>query len=233
MAGPSIVTGPVEVTPESYAGFLRSLAPFFVEASVGEFSTPLPIPEEETPFTPILVGVEVMRQVIREQLDEVESLNRELRAANEGLERKVEDRTIAMLQSEERLRRVSIARPVVRSLIRGLIDAGPVPPARLRAFGEDLASRVEAADMAAFVNAFDAMGLGRISFTETTPGQFAFAAHDLIERREGTRMTTCFLTSGFIAGATARVLGRAAVAGEISCQSKGDAECRFLARGQA
>ena len=220
------------VTPESYAEFLRSLAPFFVEASVGEFSTPLVIPEEDTPFSPILVGVEVMRQVIREQLDEVESLNRELRAMNTDLERKVDERTLAVLQGEERLRRLSVARPVVRSLIRGLIDAGPVPPSKLLAFGEDLASRVDTDDMGAFVNAFDAMGLGQISFTEPSPGRYLFDAHDLIERREGPRMTTCFLTSGFLSGATRRVLGRPAVSGEIACQSRGDASCQFVARGQ-
>ncbi|HEX2021307.1 MAG TPA: hypothetical protein VHH36_01230 [Candidatus Thermoplasmatota archaeon] len=221
------------VSAEGYADLLRALAPVFVDASMGDFTKPLPIPEEDSPYAPILVGVEIMRQVIQHQMEEVEALNRRLREANADLERKVEQKTLAIVQGEERLRRLVVARPMVRTMIRRLIDTASVSPGTLREFGEQLAADAQADDLHGFAQAFHAMGLGELSWSRLESGSYEFVARDLIERREGTRMTTCFLTSGFLGGATARSMGRPAVAGEVACQSRGDPECRFLARPKA
>lgn len=221
-----------QVTPEGYEALLAQLASVFANASVGDFAKPVEIPVEETPYTPILVGVEVMRQVIQGQIGELETLNTQLQALNAGLERKVIEKSAEVVESEEKLRGMAIARPLVRTMIRRLIDTASIPPATLRSFGEELSASVQASDLNAFVEAFEAMGLGTLEVEGSHGPTMSFRASDLIERRDGTRMTTCFLTTGFLVGAVSRVLDAPAVAGEVTCQSRGDAACRFVARAK-
>lgn len=66
-----------------YKAFVRkkfsSLFPIFARASIGDFSKDVRVSEEDSEFTDLEVGVQVMLGVIREQLTELQGLNRSLR----------------------------------------------------------------------------------------------------------------------------------------------------------
>src|SRR4051812_40445535 len=57
---------------------LDELRPVLASAVVGDFGTDLKVPDKEDEFTEVFVGVKVMTEVIREQLDELTSINKKL-----------------------------------------------------------------------------------------------------------------------------------------------------------
>jgi PAS domain S-box-containing protein len=57
---------------------LAALSPIFALAAIGDFSKDVPIPEREDEFTEVYVGVQMMLNVIREQLGEMNQTNQSL-----------------------------------------------------------------------------------------------------------------------------------------------------------
>ena len=55
---------------------LNRLSIIFAAAAVGNFSEDIVIPQEEDEFTPLYVGLQVMLEVIREQLTELQTVDR-------------------------------------------------------------------------------------------------------------------------------------------------------------
>lgn len=79
---------------------LSLLTPIFANASIGDFSQDLEIPKEHDEFTDIFAGVNIMLEVIREQIDE-------LQKAKEGLEQKVRERTRVLEEQKYELERMN------------------------------------------------------------------------------------------------------------------------------
>ncbi len=73
---------------------LERLTPIFAKASVGDFSETVEIPDENDDFTKLYVGINVMLEVIREQLAELQELN-------QSLEEKVATRTSALSEAQQ------------------------------------------------------------------------------------------------------------------------------------
>lgn len=65
---------------------LRALTPVFAKASIGDFSEKVNIPEGDDEFIELYVGVEIMLEVIRGQLGELQSLNKSLSEKVEELQ---------------------------------------------------------------------------------------------------------------------------------------------------
>lgn len=68
------------ISPELVRQRLAELRPVLANAVVGDFSRDLKIPEKEDAFTELFVGVQMMQEVIREQLQELRELNQTLEA---------------------------------------------------------------------------------------------------------------------------------------------------------
>jgi predicted hydrocarbon binding protein len=202
------------------ARLVERLLPVFADASVGVFTRDVDVPEGEDDLTPVYVGVQVILEVIRAQLIELQELN-------SSLERKVAVQGAA-------LQRATVARPFVRRIVRELCDRAGIGRAALHDVGLHLARGTDVADIERALDVFEEMGLGRLEMTPPRDGRFVFMGTDLIERREGARMTTCFLAAGYLAGAVSRLHADATVLGaEIECQSRGDAKCRFAVQVRA
>jgi PAS domain S-box-containing protein len=69
---------PLDAYKSYVAGKLAKLTPIFAKASIGDFSDTIELPDEDDEFTELFVGVQVMLEVIRDQLDELRDLNRSL-----------------------------------------------------------------------------------------------------------------------------------------------------------
>lgn len=72
---------------------LAELRPILADAVVGDFSNNLTIPDEEDEFTELFVGVQLMTEVIREQLEELHELNTSLTA-------KATEHTVALEEAQ-------------------------------------------------------------------------------------------------------------------------------------
>lgn len=135
----------------------------------------------------------------------------------------------ARKQTEAVLRRARVARPLVRRIVRELVDRTQADRNTLQAVGERLATEAEATSVEEHLRVFEDMGLGSVSLRTSGDGRYHFIAHDLIETRPGARLTTCFLTSGFLVGAVSKgQQGERVLATEVACQSRGDATCEFV-----
>jgi predicted hydrocarbon binding protein len=186
---------------------------------VGDFSKDVPIPEAEDDLTPVYVGVQVMIEVVREALQDLSDLNR-------SLEAKVAEQTAE-------IQRMRVARPLVRRMIAELAEAGHVDRTALESLGERLAVGAQADALAEHLAFYEEMGLGWIRVREEDHGRYVFAARDLLERREGTRMPTCFLAAGYLKGAvSATRKGARSLVSEVRCQSRGDDECVFVVQAR-
>jgi signal transduction histidine kinase len=62
---------------------LKSLAPIFAQAAIGDFSGQVTLPKEEDELTEFFVGVQIMLDTIREKVDELEASLSQLQAAND------------------------------------------------------------------------------------------------------------------------------------------------------
>lgn len=70
---------------------IEALMPTFAQASIGDFSQNLKIPEQEDEFTSLYVGIQIMLEVVREKIQSTEQINRQL-------QERIEEKT-ALLQS--------------------------------------------------------------------------------------------------------------------------------------
>lgn len=62
---------------------LKSLAPVFAKAAIGDFSGQVAIPEKEDELTEFMVGVQIILDTIREKVKELEDSLTQLQAAND------------------------------------------------------------------------------------------------------------------------------------------------------
>lgn len=65
---------------------LKSIAPVFAHAAVGDFSRNVKLPKHENELTEFFVGVQIILDAIREKVGELESSVSELKAANKVIE---------------------------------------------------------------------------------------------------------------------------------------------------
>lgn len=132
---------------------------------------------------------------------------------------------------EEELVAARVARPLVRDILQELLERGALTPSDLIETGRRLASKAGPADVGRLVDAFRDLGLAGTLRWEPSTERHRFIATGLLERREGARSTTCYLTLGFLMGAVAKAHGAASTPGtETHCQSRGDEACVFVVR---
>lgn len=76
---------------EAYKKYVRkkldALSDVFARASIGDFSKNVAIPDEDDDFTELYVGVQIMVEVIREKIDDLEKVNERLAKQIHDLER--------------------------------------------------------------------------------------------------------------------------------------------------
>src|ERR1051326_4925261 len=75
---------------------LDSLKPVFAKASIGDFSGNVEIPDEDDEFTEFFVGIQLILEVVRGQMDQLQSLN-------ESLETKIKARTEELIKNHRLL----------------------------------------------------------------------------------------------------------------------------------
>jgi light-regulated signal transduction histidine kinase (bacteriophytochrome) len=90
---------------------LSKLGPIFAKASIGDFSQNVEIPDEEDEFIELYVGIQMVMEVIREKISELEDLNR-------MLEQKVEERTQELKKSNELLRKEITKRRKAQEILK-------------------------------------------------------------------------------------------------------------------
>jgi len=131
--------------------------------------------------------------------------------------------------ARERLVSSRVARPLVRRIVRSIMEETHADATSLLRLGESLARTADAQDMDAFARAYAEMGLGTIETVAAEGGQYEFVGVDLFEKSPGSRATTCYLALGYAAGAVSRLHHDAPTKGaEVTCESRGDARCRFV-----
>lgn len=107
---------------------LKGLTPVFARSSLGDFSADLNIPSEDDEFTDLYAGVQVMVEVIREKLSDLNRLNRslekkvrerteELRGSHAELEKKVRERTVELEAANEELQRLNRTQSAFTSMV--------------------------------------------------------------------------------------------------------------------
>lgn len=138
-------------------------------------------------------------------------------------------RDVTERKEVERARLASrVARPMVKRIVRGLMDETKADRLTLLRLGESLAREVDARHLRAFLDAYAEMGLGDIAEDGATKERFSFVGRELFEHAPGASRTTCDLSLGFLVGSVSRLAGSPARGAEVSCQSRGDARCRFV-----
>ena len=83
---------------------IDALNVIFANAAIGDFSHNVEVPEEDDMFLQLYVGVQTMLEVIRTQL-------REMHTLNHSLERRVNERTLTLIEAEKRYRAVLESAP--------------------------------------------------------------------------------------------------------------------------
>lgn len=122
-----------------------------------------------------------------------------------------------------------VARPLVKRIVRSLIEETRADRGVLTRLGRSLARDADAADVETLCAAYDEMGLGALRLATKKGAQYSFVGHDLFERHPGFHSTTCDMALGFLVGAVARERPACAPRGsELACQSRGDPECIFV-----
>lgn len=134
----------------------------------------------------------------------------------------------ALDESRRELESQRVARPLVKRIVRNLLNQTGADRRVLQRLGESLAREADAADLAGILAAYESMGLGRLKLVENAGQRYVFEGDDLFERSTGQRTTTCDLALGFLCGALQRVgAGEAALGTEVACVSRGEEKCRF------
>ena len=132
-------------------------------------------------------------------------------------------------QAERDARAASIERPLARKIIQDLVEAGGVAHQILTQVGRNLAGETSSASMAEFVRSFGEMGLGSVQLERAEGARYSFLGSDLLEKRPGSRTTTCSFTLGYLSEAVSRIHNNEPTLGtEIECQSRGAVKCKFV-----
>jgi len=66
---------------------ISELMPFLQKYAFGDFSDPIPVPEEEDEFTELLVGINLMTEDLNDMVDERDRVIKDLRTAEETIAR--------------------------------------------------------------------------------------------------------------------------------------------------
>src|SRR5581483_9351400 len=74
-----------EETKKYIVDKLSSLIPIFAKASIGDFSQDVEIPEEEDEFLEVYMGIQVMLDVIRQKITNLETEMEERKKTDERL----------------------------------------------------------------------------------------------------------------------------------------------------
>lgn len=123
----------------------------------------------------------------------------------------------------------SIERPLVRRIVQDLVEAGGVAHQMLQSVGRKLASEAPAESIEDFTRSYADMGLGDVRVEKREEGRVSFIGRELLEKRPGARIATCYFTLGFLSEAVSRVShGEPTLGTEIECQSRGSHQCRFI-----
>ena len=76
---------------EAYKEYVRkkldALSDVFARASIGDFTQNVAVPDEDDEFTELYVGVQIMVEVIREKISELQDVNDRLATQVKDLER--------------------------------------------------------------------------------------------------------------------------------------------------
>ncbi|HEX2022092.1 MAG TPA: PAS domain-containing protein, partial [Candidatus Thermoplasmatota archaeon] len=139
-------------------------------------------------------------------------------------------------RSEEAILSSRVARPLVKRLVQNVLDETHADASVLQQLGERIAREADASELDALCRAYAQLGLGRLALVEHDGGRrYTFRGEHLFENVADARTTTCHVALGFLCGAVARAApGRPATRGtELTCRSRGDAECRFVVHAKA
>ena len=131
-------------------------------------------------------------------------------------------------RAQEEARRHAVTRGLVRRMLRDLARQTPIPRASMRKLGRSLASGVEGRDLAEYVAAFAAMGLGELALESDGQRRAVVQGKDLIELAPHSAQPTCHLALGFVEGALAAVSEGEALGTELRCESMGHERCVFV-----
>lgn len=140
------------------------------------------------------------------------------RAAAVAIERKRFERT---------LQQQAVTRKVVRKLLRELTE-GNDWGLRRREIGRSMAGEAEHAELEAHLQDFSAMGLGELMLVKQDGARYEFHGFGLLEMTPGSASPTCHIPLGYLERALQQVTRRPTLGSEIACQSRGDAQCRFV-----
>lgn len=130
---------------------------------------------------------------------------------------------------EDEKQRGLVARKLVRKLLRELA-AGNATISLRRDLGRSLAADADAADIHAALDAFYALGIGKLSTARAAGGKYVFEGEDLLEVTPGYAGHTCFIALGYLETTVGRAEGAVALGSETACQSQGHARCVFDVR---
>ena len=120
-----------------------------------------------------------------------------------------------------------VTKKLVRRMLRdAAAQTGDSATAR-RKLGRDMAEET-LGSLPDGLAAFTAMGLGQLALEDAATEKFAVTGSGLLEVTPGHGSTTCYLTLGFVEGVIAQATKRDALGTETACQSRGDAQCRFV-----
>lgn len=122
---------------------------------------------------------------------------------------------------------------LVRSAFRHLVRSGACDPPRARDLGRVLGREMNGAPVHAFLDAFSHLGLGTLRLTAADDDRFSFAAADLPDGEKTTpSAAACALALGFAEGVAHSLTQRPALGSEMTCRSRGHAECTFSVRAK-
>lgn len=131
-------------------------------------------------------------------------------------------------EARARLESTSVARPLLRRIVKELLEETRADHTALLRTGRALAQGADAKDLAGLARAYAAMGLGTLAPAGRDGQRLVFEGTGLLEVTPGARATTCHLALGYLCGAVGRIEGGAALGTEVACQSRGDPACRFV-----
>lgn len=135
----------------------------------------------------------------------------------------------ARKRMEEEARAASISRPLARRIVQDLVETGGVAHQILQQVGRKLAAETPTSDVRGYLRAYTEMGLGSVEVDKEEGTRYAFTGQDLLEKRPGSRVSTCSFTLGFLSEAVSHVhRGEPTLGTEIECQSRGAPRCRFI-----
>ena len=133
-------------------------------------------------------------------------------------------------QAESALRAQTLSRPIVRRIVRALVDQLSVPSQVVSELGRSLARDVPQESVMAYVQAFNDMGLGRLELNRHDGQTYTFRARDVLEARPGATLPTCHLALGFLEGAVGALHDANGLGTEMRCQSLGHEFCVFVVK---